>query len=72
MESCVYEPLMPFFGSVSAEHGIGLEKRAYLGISRSAVEIELMLRIKDLMDPVGILNPGKIFGSREAPSRRAA
>ncbi len=72
VESCVYEPLMPFSGSVSAEHGIGLEKRAYLGISRSPVEIELMLRLKQLMDPVGILNPGKIFGSREAPSRRAA
>ncbi|MGQ0618920.1 MAG: FAD-linked oxidase C-terminal domain-containing protein [Panacagrimonas sp.] len=61
VEACVYEPLAPFAGSVSAEHGIGLEKRAYLGISRSEAEIGLMLGLKNLLDPVGILNPGKIF-----------
>jgi FAD/FMN-containing dehydrogenase len=72
VENCVYEPLLPFAGSISAEHGIGLEKRAYLGISRSQNEIELMLGLKDLLDPVGILNPGKIFGARTARSSRAA
>ena len=72
IEACVYEPLQPFAGSVSAEHGIGLEKRAYLGISRSADEIALMLGLKDLLDPAGILNPGKIFGARNNKARAAA
>lgn len=72
VEACVYEPLAPFAGSVSAEHGIGLEKRAYLGISRSETEIGLMLGLKNLLDPVGILNPGKIFAKDSAAHGQAA
>jgi FAD/FMN-containing dehydrogenase len=72
IEACVYQPLLPFTGSVSAEHGIGLEKKPYLGISRSQAEIDLMLAIKHLLDPKGILNPGKIFSSESAPAQKAA
>ena len=61
VESCVYEPLAGIQGSVSAEHGVGLEKKPYLGISRSPQEIALMRTIKKALDPKGILNPGKIF-----------
>lgn len=57
----VYLPLRSRSGVVSAEHGIGLEKRSYLDISRSAIEIELMKTIKSNFDPKNILNPGKIF-----------
>jgi len=57
----VYEELGPFGGSISAEHGIGLEKRDYLGHSRSDVEITLMRSLKSALDPTGILNPGKVF-----------
>ena len=57
----VYEELEPFGGSISAEHGIGLEKRAYLGRSRSDTEIALMKSLKAALDPSGILNPGKVF-----------
>jgi len=57
----IYGPLRELSGSVSAEHGIGLEKKAYLGITRSAAEIDLMRRTKMMMDPKGILNPGKVF-----------
>jgi FAD/FMN-containing dehydrogenase len=48
-------------GSISAEHGVGLLKRDYLGFSRSAAEIELMRQIKRVFDPQSILNPGKIL-----------
>jgi FAD/FMN-containing dehydrogenase len=61
VEGCVYEPLADIQGSVSAEHGVGLEKKPYLGISRSAPEVELMRVVKRALDPNGILNPGKIF-----------
>jgi len=56
----VYEALRPYSGAVSAEHGIGLEKRAWLPVSRSAEEIALMQTLKRTLDPNGILNPGKV------------
>jgi FAD/FMN-containing dehydrogenase len=48
-------------GSISAEHGIGLVKKAELGSARSAVEIELMRGVRRVLDPAGIMNPGKLF-----------
>ena len=61
VEACVYEPLAPIDGSVSGEHGVGLEKKPYLGLCRSATELELMRALKRTLDPKGILNPGKVF-----------
>ena len=61
VECCVYEPLRAINGSISAEHGIGLEKKQFLDISRNDVEIDLMRTLKRSLDPKGILNPGKIF-----------
>ena len=57
----VYEELEPYGGSISAEHGIGLEKKPYLGCSRSDAEIALMKSLKAALDPTGILNPGKVI-----------
>ncbi|MES1172152.1 MAG: FAD-binding oxidoreductase [Bacteroidota bacterium] len=48
-------------GSISAEHGIGLLKKAYLGYTRTPQEIALLRAVKNALDPAGILNPGKIF-----------
>jgi FAD/FMN-containing dehydrogenase len=48
-------------GSISAEHGIGLLKKPYLGYSRSADEMILMRSIKRAIDPHGIMNPGKVI-----------
>jgi FAD/FMN-containing dehydrogenase len=48
-------------GSISAEHGIGLLKKPYLGYSRSDEELSLFRALKHAFDPNGILNPGKIF-----------
>jgi FAD/FMN-containing dehydrogenase len=61
VENMVYGPLAAIGGSVSAEHGIGLEKRAYLPLSRSEAEIATMRLLKAALDPKGILNPGKVF-----------
>jgi FAD/FMN-containing dehydrogenase len=57
----VFEIVRQFGGSVSAEHGVGLLKKDYLGYSRSAEEISLMRGVKGVFDPLGIMNPGKIF-----------
>ncbi len=48
-------------GSISAEHGIGQMKRADLARTKSAVEMDMMRRIKAALDPKGILNPGKVL-----------
>ncbi|TCV94887.1 FAD/FMN-containing dehydrogenase [Luteibacter rhizovicinus] len=48
-------------GSISAEHGIGLVKKPYLGSVRSEAEIALMRGIKAVWDPAGIMNPGKLL-----------
>jgi FAD/FMN-containing dehydrogenase len=61
VEQIVYTPLAAIGGSISAEHGIGLEKRAYLPLSRTPAEISTMKLIKRALDPKGILNPGKVF-----------
>ncbi|MGD0955199.1 MAG: FAD-binding oxidoreductase [Candidatus Acidiferrales bacterium] len=62
VEEIVYRPLRKCGGSVSAEHGIGLEKRSYLSWSRTPEEVALMRTLKRALDPHGILNPGKILG----------
>jgi FAD/FMN-containing dehydrogenase len=61
IEEAVYRGLAAFRGSVSAEHGIGLEKKPWLSISRTPEEIALMRTIKAALDPLGLLNPGKVF-----------
>jgi FAD/FMN-containing dehydrogenase len=61
VEEIVYAPLGRIGGSVSAEHGIGLEKKRYLSWCRSEAEIEIMRALKKILDPRGILNPGKVF-----------
>ncbi len=48
-------------GSISAEHGIGLLKKPYLDYSRSPAELAVLRAVKQALDPLGILNPGKIF-----------
>lgn len=61
IDAAIYEPLAELNGSVSAEHGIGLEKRGKLGLSRSPDELATMRLVKRALDPDNRLNPGKIF-----------
>lgn len=56
----VYQPLAAVKGSISAEHGIGLDKKPYLHLSRNQDEIHIMKGLKQLFDPKNILNPGRI------------
>ncbi|MEJ7615524.1 MAG: FAD-linked oxidase C-terminal domain-containing protein [Pyrinomonadaceae bacterium] len=48
-------------GTISGEHGIGYVKAPYLEMALAATTIDTMRRIKDALDPQGILNPGKVF-----------
>jgi len=61
VDTVVYDLVREFGGSISAEHGIGTLKRDFLDYSRSEEEIAVMKCIKAALDPVGILNPGKVF-----------
>jgi FAD/FMN-containing dehydrogenase len=61
VEETVYGPLRRIGGSISAEHGIGLQKRDFLSWTRSPEELGLMRTLKRALDPNNILNPGKIL-----------
>jgi FAD/FMN-containing dehydrogenase len=60
-DELVYRPLARLGGAVSAEHGIGLEKKAWLSVSRSPAELDLMRLLKRTLDQKNILNPGKVI-----------
>jgi FAD/FMN-containing dehydrogenase len=57
----VHDSVVAFGGSISAEHGIGALKRDELARYKSAVELDLMRALKAALDPLGIMNPGKIL-----------
>jgi glycolate oxidase len=55
-------------GSITGEHGIGMEKREYLSAMFSADEIDCLQRLRVAFDPLGIANPGKMFPDAQAPA----
>ena len=61
MDEVIYGCVRDFAGSISAEHGIGTTKRPYLGHARTPEEIALMRTLKAALDPLGLLNPGKVI-----------
>jgi FAD/FMN-containing dehydrogenase len=61
VQGLVYELVSRLGGSISAEHGIGRIKRPYLPLSRTETELALMMKMKQTLDPEGILNPGRIL-----------
>lgn len=61
LEPWVFEWTMARKGSISAEHGLGQAKAAYLPAARPAPVVAVMAGMKQLLDPRGILNPGKVL-----------
>lgn len=60
VQNVVHESVREFGGSISAEHGIGIQKRDQLLHHKSAIELDLMRTLKRTLDPKNILNPGKV------------
>jgi FAD/FMN-containing dehydrogenase len=48
-------------GSISAEHGVGVAKRRFLGLTRTPEEVATMAAVKRALDPAGVLNPGVVL-----------
>lgn len=65
VDRLVYGQVAAVGGSISAEHGMGVLKRDFLNLSRTDAEIKLMYELRDLLDPHGILNPGKVLPNRK-------
>lgn len=63
LEALVYEPLAQVCGSVSAEHGIGIDKLDYLQLTRTQSEVDMMRAVKRTLDPKNLLNRGKLLAS---------
>jgi glycolate oxidase len=60
-ERALFEGVVALEGSISGEHGIGFAKAEYLPLELSPATIAAMRAVKDALDPLGILNPGKMF-----------
>lgn len=56
----VYQTVQTVHGSIAAEHGIGMSRLPFIGLTRSDAELALMARLKQALDPNGLLNPGKV------------
>ena len=61
INTLVFDALAPYGGSFSAEHGIGALKRDELAQRKSPVALQMMRGIKAALDPLGILNPGRVL-----------
>jgi len=63
-EACleeVFDLVVSLHGTLSGEHGVGSEKRAFIGKELDAPTIAVMRRVKQVFDPANVLNPGKLF-----------
>jgi FAD/FMN-containing dehydrogenase len=61
VDAAVLQDVSARGGSISAEHGIGVAKARWLGLTRSAADIAAMYAVKRALDPSGMLNPGVLF-----------
>jgi FAD/FMN-containing dehydrogenase len=61
VDDAVLQLVADLGGSISAEHGIGVAKVRWLGLTRSPVDVAAMAAVKRALDPAGLLNPGVLF-----------
>ena len=66
IDRAVYDLVRRYGGSISAEHGIGMSRREYLGHTRTEAEIALMRALKRTMDPKNTLNPDRVIAREVA------
>lgn len=59
-------------GSITGEHGVGIEKREWMAFMCDGAELAAMQDVKNIFDPQNLLNPGKIFPSQSPPIERVA
>ncbi len=64
----ILEACVEMGGSITGEHGVGVEKKQYLGTMFSKEDIDFMKKIRRAFDPHEIANPGKMFPDGEAPA----
>lgn len=57
----IFKMTLDLGGTISGEHGVGITKASYIGMEIKKHELDLMKGIKNIFDPKGLLNPGKIF-----------
>jgi glycolate oxidase len=67
-QSEFYRAALELGGTLTAEHGIGLARRDYLEMQRGPEAVRVMRAIKDALDPLGIMNPGKVLAPLPAPT----
>ncbi|MCB0763620.1 MAG: FAD-binding oxidoreductase, partial [Flavobacteriales bacterium] len=63
----IFQLTVSLGGTLSGEHGIGLVQREYMDIAFSPIQLDLMQRLKEVFDPLGIMNPGKVFPASMRP-----
>jgi glycolate oxidase len=61
LTKALFKKVIQMGGTITGEHGVGISKAPYLGLEIPEAGLQLMSRIKTAFDPMGILNPGKIF-----------
>ena len=61
VNAIVYAVVERLGGSISAEHGVGQLKREAIRSHKTPLELELMRRVKNALDPLGLMNPGKVL-----------
>jgi glycolate oxidase len=67
----MYRAALQMGGTVTAEHGIGLARRDFLELQRGSDAVRVMRSIKEALDPLGILNPGRVLPPRPSPASQA-
>ncbi len=61
----MFAKVLELGGTISGEHGVGLTKKPFIGMEIKLASLNLMRQIKNVFDPKGLLNPGKVFPAEE-------